>query len=94
MAKVVPLHKKKSKTNVDNYIPIAVLSIISKLFEKIVFNLLNDFVMKHKLLYEFKSGLRSPYSTDTCVIHLTDYIKHECDKGNYMSMVLLDLQSN
>ena len=26
------------------------------------------------------------------MIHLTDYIKQECDNGNYTGMILLDLQ--
>ena len=34
----------------------------------------------------------SSYSTDTCLTHLTDYIKSEQDKGNLIGMVLLDLQ--
>ena len=37
------LYKKKSKTNVENYRPISVLSMISKVFEKVVFNQLNFF---------------------------------------------------
>ena len=31
-------------------------------------------------------------TVDTCLIHLTDYIKLENDKGNFTGMVLLDLQ--
>ena len=92
VARVVPLYKKKSKTNIENYRPIYMLSIISKVFEKVVFNQLNNFLTEHKLLYKFQSDFRSSYSTDTCLIHLTDYIKHECDNGNYTGMVLLDLQ--
>ena len=80
---------KKSKTNVENYRP--VLSIISKIFERVVFNQLNTFLTEHKLLHIFQSGFRSSYSTDTCLIRLTDYIKQDCDNGNYTSMVLLDL---
>ena len=91
-ARIVPLYIKKGKTSVENYIPISVLSIISKVFEKVVFIQLNFFLTEHKLLYTFQSGFRSSYSTDTCLIHLTDYIKQECDNGNYTGMVLLDLQ--
>ena len=43
VARVVPLYKKKSKINVENYIPISVLSIISKIFERVVFNQLKNF---------------------------------------------------
>ncbi len=32
------------------------------------------------------------YSTDTCLIHLTDHIRVQMAKGNYTGMVLLDLQ--
>ena len=72
-ARVIPLYTNKDKTNVENYRPISVLSIISKVFEKVVFNQLKCFLMEHKL-YIFQSGFRSSYSTDTCLIHITDYI--------------------
>ena len=68
VARVVPLYNKKSKTNGENYRPISVLSIISKIFERVVFNQLNNFLTEHKLLYIFQSGFRSSYSTDTCLI--------------------------
>ena len=53
---------------------------------------LSDYLSENSLLYEFQSGFRSSYSTDTYLIHLTDYIKLENDKGNFTGMVLLDLQ--
>ena len=34
MARIVPLYKNNSTTHVGNYIPISVLSVISKVFEK------------------------------------------------------------
>ena len=67
------------------------LSVISKVFEKVVFMQLSDYFSENRLLYEFQSSFRSSYSTDTCLIHLTDYIKLENDKGNFTGMVLLDL---
>ena len=48
--------------------------------------------MNNKLLYEFQSGFRSNYSLDTCLIHLCDFIRQECDQGKYTGMVTLDLQ--
>ena len=48
--------------------------------------------MNNKLLYEFQSGFRSNYSSDTCLIHLCDFIRQECDQGKYTGMVTLDLQ--
>ena len=47
---------------------------------------------ERKLLYNFQFGFRPKYSTDTCLINLTDFIKFQMDKGNAVGMVLLDLQ--
>ena len=91
-ARVVPLHKKGSKSNVGNYRPVSILSIVSKIVERAVFNQLNDYIVENNLLYELQSGVRPSYSTDTCLIHLYDYVKQESDKGLYTGMVMSDLQ--
>ena len=44
------------------------------------------------LLFEYQSGFRGGFSTDTSLIGLTDFIKGEISKGNYVGMVLIDLQ--
>ena len=92
LARVVPLYKKGSKREACNYRPISALCTISKVLEKVIYNQLNDYFIRHKLLFELQSGFRSSYSTDTCLINLCDYIRIERDKGNYTGMVLLDLQ--
>jgi hypothetical protein len=43
-------------------------------------------------LYKFQSGFRNCFFTDTCLIYMTDYIRHEVDKGNVVGMALSDLQ--
>ena len=92
LARVVPLHKKNSKTEVGNYRPVSILNSMSKVIERIVFSQLNEYLVNNKLLYEFQSGFRSNYSSDTCLIHLCDFIRQECDQGKYTGMVTLDLQ--
>ena len=44
------------------------------------------------LLYEYQSGFRRRYSTNTCLIYLLDYIKRNNAKGMYTGMTMLDLQ--
>ena len=44
------------------------------------------------LLYRFQPGFRSRYSTDTCLIHLTDFIKFQMDVDHFVVIVLLYLQ--
>ena len=45
-----------------------------------------------KLIYSLQSGFRGPYSTDTCFIYLTNYIKSQMAAGKYTGLVLLHLQ--
>ena len=47
---------------------------------------------KRGILFEKQSGFRSGFSTDSCVIQLSDFMKHEISNGNYAGMVLIDLQ--
>ena len=39
-----------------------------------------------------QSGFRQNFSTDSCLIHLSDYILNNQDKGEYTGMVVIDLQ--
>ena len=91
-AKVMPIYKKNTKMEAGNYRPISILNKMSILFERIAYQQLNKYLQTHHLLYEHQSGFRSSYSTETCLISLTDFPKQEQDKGNYIGMVLLDIQ--
>ena len=43
-------------------------------------------------MYNFQSGFRTGFSTDSCFIHLSDFIRFQMDSGNFVGMILLDLQ--
>ena len=89
---VKPLYKKGSRLEVGNYRPVSLLCIISKILEKAVYVQLEKYLIDNNLLYEYQSGFRKSYSTDTCLINLMDTIKMENAQGLYAGMVLLDLQ--
>ena len=91
-AKVKPLFKKNSRLDVGNYRPVSILCIMSKLLERAVHYQLQEYLESNDLLFAKQSGFRKSYSTDTCLINLTDQIRVEISKGNYVGMVLLDLQ--
>ena len=92
MARVVPLYKKNSALDVSNYRPVSILSIISKVVEKAVYEQLEQYLNSKNLLYNLQSGFRRGYSTESCLIYLTDYIKSQLDQSNYTGLVMLDLQ--
>ena len=91
-ARVRPLYKKGSRQDPGNYRPVSILPVLSKLLERAVNDQLCSFLSKKKLLYDFQSGFRKGFSTDTCLLNLTDYIKSQSSKGNFTGMVLIDLQ--
>ena len=55
IAKVKPLFKKGSKTNPQNYCPVSLLHLLSKIIERIVHDQTEEFLSKNKLLYRFQS---------------------------------------
>ena len=91
-AKVKPLFKKGSRLDVSNYRPVSILPIVSKILERAVYKQVVNYLDKNNILYENQSGFRKAYSTDTCLINLTDQIKLDMSKGLYVGMVLIDLQ--
>ena len=66
-AKLLPLYKKGCKTDPQNYRPISLLPLISKIIEKIVHNQTQSFLDKNNILFNFQSGFRKKFSTDSCL---------------------------
>ena len=57
-ANVIPVHKKGDK-QINNYRPVSLLPICSKIFEKIIFNSLSEYLEDYKLVNCNQSGFRS-----------------------------------
>ena len=70
----------------------SILSVTSKILEKAVFSKLNSYLVDNNLLFEFQSGFRGAYSTDTCLIQLQDHIRNQISSVLFTGMVLLDIQ--
>ena len=86
------MFKKNDKTEVGNYRPVSILSIVSKVLERVVYDQMEEYLNNKDPLYKYQSGFRRQFSTESCLLHLTDYIRFEMDKGNFVGMILLDLQ--
>ena len=64
---VVPIHKKDDKQNVKNYRPVSLLPICSKIFERLTYDVMYDFLTENDLLSLNQSGFRSG---DCCINQL------------------------
>ena len=92
IAKLIPIFKKGAKTEAQNYRPISLLPLISKVIEKSIFDQVLEYLSKNNLLYIYQSGFRTNHSTDTCLSHLTNMILNGAEKGIHTGMILIDLQ--
>ena len=65
IATVKPLHKKGNTGEVQNYRPISLLSVFSKLVEKLMYSILMSFVTKNNILNDIQHGFCEGRSTET-----------------------------
>ena len=92
VAKVIPIFKKDNPLLCENYHPISLLPIFSKIFEKLIYKRMYAFIDKHKLIYKCQFGFRSKHSTTHALISITESIKSLIDTGNIVGGVFIDLQ--
>ena len=74
VSKITPVFKNGCETDSNNYRPISLLSSISKLFEKIVYNRLSGFLEKENILSPRQYGFTKHGSTELAILDLTQYI--------------------
>lgn len=91
VARVIPIYKSGPRDQLGNYRPISLLSVINKIFEKLLHGRLLDFLSHTDFLFSRQYGFRPSSSTSGCVIDLVDYVYGELDRGNFVSGVFLDL---
>ena len=78
--------------NKDNYRPISVLSVLSKLIEKHVARSLMNYLVQNGLLYHLQSAIREGHSTESALINLTDKILFNLDQDEVTGMVFVDFR--
>ena len=88
---MTPLFKKGVKSDHNNYRPISVIPIISKVFERIVYNQLFHYLDDNKLLLGCQSEFRSPHSTLTALLEATNAWSVNIDNGLLNGVVFIDL---
>ena len=94
IAKVIPLYKNKGEsTDFGNYRPISLLNVISKIFERVVYNQVYAYFIKHNLFYSSQYGFRTQHSTEDAAIELVDqiYKAFEDNPTDEVLAIFLDL---
>ena len=80
-ADITPVHKKDETTNKENYRPVSVLPLISKIFERIIYDQLSEYLEKY--LNSILCGFRKAHFTKHALW------QEELDKGGFVRTILM-----
>ena len=93
IANVTPIFKNNNKQLIENYRPISLLPICGKIFEKIIFNNLYNYLNANKFITKNQSGFRPGDSTTNQLLYLVNEIHEafENPKSLEVRAVFLDI---
>jgi hypothetical protein len=91
-SRTVPIFKTGNHELCDNYRPIALLSTLSKVLEKIVSVQLTNHLDRNNILYEHQYGFQRNKSTEHSLIHSLNFISNALNDNKYCIGVFFDLK--
>ena len=88
-ANVTPVHKKDDPTDKTNFRPISVLPLLSKVFERVIYNQLGKYM--DTFLNKLLCGFRKAHSTQHALFKLLQWWQNELDNSGLVGTILMDL---
>ena len=88
----LPSFKSDDRQKCENFRPISILPIISKIFERSVFNQLYNFLNENSLLSKYHFGFRPKNSTLSALIQMCDAWHASMDCGDVNAVVFVDIR--
>ena len=89
LSNVTPFHKKDNETSKKNYHPISVLSVITKVFEKLKFDQL--YSVFTSVFSDNMSGFLRGHSCCSALLKLTDDWRQALDNKKDVAVIAIDL---
>ena len=88
-ANITPVHKKDDPTDKTNFRPVSVLPLLSKVFERVMYNQLSDYM--DTFLNKLLCGFRKAHSTQHALFKLLQRWQSELDESGFVGTILMDL---
>lgn len=92
LARVTPLFKEGNRDDVNNYRPISIISVVAKVFERLIYDQLYAYLDEHQILSKYQSGFRAIHSAVTALLEATDTWAYNIECGKVNAVVFLDLK--
>ena len=89
VADVTPIHKAKERIYRENYRPVSLIPILSKLYERNMYEPIISYVEKYLSSYLF--GYRKGHSTQQCLLVMIEMWRNALDNKNLAGVILTDL---
>ena len=89
LADITPIFKKDEKTEKKNYRPISILSSLSKVFERLLCDQLNTFMVNK--FSPYLCGFRKGFNCEDALLRLLENWRHCLDNGEIVGTILCDL---
>ena len=88
-ANLSPIFKKDDLLDKENYRPVSILPLLSKVYEKLLYNRLSDYV--ENIFNVILCGFRKAHSTQHALFKLLQSWQKELDEKVMVATVLMDL---
>jgi len=91
LSRVVPIPKSKEAVNVENFRPISLVCSISKVFERLVHNKIEQHLLHNNVLAKHQYGFRHGHSTAQAISKMVSEICTNKANGKKVAVSLLDI---
>lgn len=89
-AHILPIHKKGSKTKIENYRPISILNVFSKVFEKSVNEVIYPILSRG--IPPQQHGFYKGRSTTTNLVEFLNFVLRRMDKRKQVDVIYTDFE--
>ena len=86
---MTPIFKKKDRNNVQNYRPVSILPNFSKIYERCLYDQMCKYF--NHILSKWECGFRIGFSTQHCLLVMTEKWQKCLDKGGVSGVILIDI---
>ena len=90
LASITPVFKKGEHYEYENYRPIAVLIVLSKIYGRIMFNRYSNFFTDHAVITPSQFGFRKFKSTRDAILHLTEFLYQALNNKEFTLNIFID----
>ena len=91
VAIATPIHKSGDPSNPGNFRPISILSVLSKILEKVVCSQLSSYLITNHIISPSQYAYRPSHSTEDALLDIVGWAAGRIDVGDVTSLTLIDL---